>query len=417
MDNKGVNFLPQELKPKEKKVENKEQPIDFVHPVEEQEVVIDQPKPAKKKLLGIFGRKKEKKSTKDKQTISKIAQAHQDVLQSLRSQTSDKTIMDKPEDKKVVDDKTNFIKADKSNPEPVPTVQPVENKIDDKKVGTKEKKESFFKKIFGKKKEEKTRPISLSGMGGQEKKESFFKKIFGKKNKKSKASSVSSTSNSLTSIGEQKDDVEKIENNVKEFKSDLLETNLIKGKSLQQFDIKKLVITQIVGVSIGVVIIVGAYVYLKFYAASDGGILANKELLQKESELNQLKKTVTNLGDFRAKALEVQKLMKQHVYWTQLFTYLEEHTLPGVYYNRFNGDTSGKYTLTGKAEDFDNFIKQMALWQENDPYTQSVFFEGANMKQEETRSRSGSQNDTETKSFVEFDMNLEIDKNLFYFKE
>ncbi|MFH1427735.1 MAG: hypothetical protein ABIG60_04395 [Patescibacteria group bacterium] len=416
MDNKGVNFLPQELKPKEKKVKNKEQPMDFVHPAKEQEVVIDQKKPAKKNFLGIFGRKKEKKSTKDKQVISKTAQAHQDVLQSLKNSsfakasTDAKAMVDKMEDKpadsentvndkKVVDDKINFIKADKSNSESTPTVQSIENKIDDKK------------------KEEKTRPIPLSGIGGQEKKESFFKKIFGKKNKKSKASSASSTSNSPTPIGKQKDDVEKIENNVKEFKSDLLETNLIKGKSLQQFDIKKLVITQIVGVSIGVVIVVGAYVYLKFYAASDGGILANKELLQKESELNQLKQTVTNLGDFRAKALEVQKLMKQHVYWTQLFTYLEEHTLPGVYYNRFNGNTSGKYTLEGKAENFDDFIKQMALWQENDPYTQSVFFEGANMKQEETRSRSGNQNDTETKSFVEFSINLEVDKNLFYFKE
>lgn len=93
--------------------------------------------------------------------------------------------------------------------------------------------------------------------------------------------------------------------------------------------------------------------------AADKKIVALKQALAGvEQEKTGMQKTQTQLQ-------AVQTLLEQHLYWSNLFKFLEENTIPDVYYQNFNADAEGKATLGARAANFSSVAKQLAAFQEN----------------------------------------------------
>lgn len=62
--------------------------------------------------------------------------------------------------------------------------------------------------------------------------------------------------------------------------------------------------------------------------------------------------------------LAIQQLLDEHIYWTQWFAFLEQYTLPTVYYTNFSGSDTGAMNLDAIAPDYNTIAQQITVFQD-----------------------------------------------------
>lgn len=103
------------------------------------------------------------------------------------------------------------------------------------------------------------------------------------------------------------------------------------------------------------------------------GYLVNQKQVE-AAEVEGKLSTLVAEAEVRAAAVEgiagevesvqaVRTLVANHVRWTKFFRWLEEHTLPDVYFAGFRGDIGGKFTLVASTKDFVTLSQQILVFQ------------------------------------------------------
>lgn len=150
--------------------------------------------------------------------------------------------------------------------------------------------------------------------------------------------------------------------------ADLLDVNLI-PKEFGRTDRPKHSFIELIWYGMTSALIVGAvYGGLKWYEFN---------LTQKSSDLQQevakLDNQIASYNTERQSATELQiqlqglsTIISQHVTYDQLFSFLEENTLPSVYYQTMNIDSrQGKITTSAVTANFEQLRAQEAVFQEH----------------------------------------------------
>ena len=71
-----------------------------------------------------------------------------------------------------------------------------------------------------------------------------------------------------------------------------------------------------------------------------------------DKEISNYKKEAAPAIEFKDKINKFGSVFNNHIYWTNLFSYLERNTLADVYYSGLSGDVSGTYSLHSWVKDF-----------------------------------------------------------------
>ncbi len=116
---------------------------------------------------------------------------------------------------------------------------------------------------------------------------------------------------------------------------------------------------------------------------------------------------------FNDKLLAVDYLLKNHIYWTNFFKFLEDNTISDVYLESFSGDTAGKYTVPAVAKDFRSISLQLKVLQAAVDKVVSVDSGGAETANKTAVPAAGGAATTSPDTKVKFNLNLNLNRSLF----
>ncbi len=212
----------------------------------------------------------------------------------------------------------------------------------------------------------------------------------------------------------------------------ILEVNLIKEEERLEFDWKKGTKALLLALGVTIFIIVELYLGLDWWQKDEE---ARLELTQAETskvskEVAEFRKSAADALAYQDKTLEVDRLLGEHIYWTNFFKWLESNTLSTVSFSSFSGTNDGEYTLAGKAGSFAEVSWQIQQFA-NDPLVLNVESMTVSSGEERTREDIASQiaaaeqaaanQDSESEEVfvpaepagVTFNLALEIDPTIF----
>jgi len=127
-----------------------------------------------------------------------------------------------------------------------------------------------------------------------------------------------------------------------------------------------------------------------------------KEITNLNTKIEQAKVKASDALAFEARNKTFTPLFYGHVYWTNLFSYLEKNTLSNVFYSGFNGSLSGSYVLKAGTNDYRAIGAQIKIFTA-DQYTAQAKTDNENVQGKGKDSSLG----------VLFDFNLSVKPSLF----
>lgn len=128
---------------------------------------------------------------------------------------------------------------------------------------------------------------------------------------------------------------------------------------------KRAVVLVVVSV-VAAIILGGLYFGLKSF---EGGV--SVELKKVESDLAAVDQKIKdvegqkNQAETAQKQLKVAtKLLEEHIYWTNLFAFLEKNTVTDVYFLNIVGGSDGGVNLSGVAKSYKAVARQIVAFRE-----------------------------------------------------
>jgi hypothetical protein len=115
-----------------------------------------------------------------------------------------------------------------------------------------------------------------------------------------------------------------------------------------------------------VLVLGGSFGLLKWY---QGKFVLELENIEKD--IASIEKQITSLDEAknRAEILQKQfvvadKLLAKHVYWTEVFSFMEKNTVPDVYFKNFVGGVDGSVSLSGIGKSYRAVAEQIVSLRE-----------------------------------------------------
>lgn len=131
------------------------------------------------------------------------------------------------------------------------------------------------------------------------------------------------------------------------------------------------------------------------------------EHLAVTQQINNINNNSKDFLNFKDKVSLVEKLIDQHIYWSDFFTWLEQNTLNSVRYVDFSGDVSGEYTLAAQTKNYRDVSWQAKAFKDN-PWVDEVSVSAANLEEAEIK-------DSNLKEeWINFSIVLKIKPQIFY---
>ncbi|MFA5318003.1 MAG: hypothetical protein WC323_00795 [Patescibacteria group bacterium] len=411
MEGKGeVNFLPEELKSKNpKKPKAKKEEVEFSNPKGDLVDLKKEDKKTKGGLWSIFKSKKTDKDNSGEEEVrnkfsrpvlkkSDINRAREELLRKIKEKQQ-------PGEKNAVKNKIKiktgiFSSKDKKN---------IPNPAGDLLKNNNPRKSLFavFSGWLQKRKARKQEKKQMKAMRRKMEKEKKAKdaevKKLAKQGKKEELLKTKKPSVPESYLPAENKAKEAVKDAPKKERKNLLITNLIKGQESTFFNWSQAAAINIISIIFFVLIIAGSWVYLDMEEKKieDGISSVAGNIAAKQAELINLKKEMGGIDGLREKIGAAKTILDNHIYWTNFFSYLENNTLPGVYYSEFSGDLSGEYAIPAGTEEFRNFISQMENWQQENEYTIAATSGGAEIN------KSGGQD------AVSFELELKVKPEIF----
>ncbi len=211
----------------------------------------------------------------------------------------------------------------------------------------------------------------------------------------------------------------------------ILEVNLIKEESALDFNWKKNIKSLLFALGVTIFIIVELYLGLDWWQKDEEARLEviSAQTTQTSREVAEFRQKTAEALAYQEKTVEVGRLLNDHVYWTNFFSWLEKNTLSTVNYGGFSGTVKGSYSLSGKAGSFAEVSWQVKQFMD-DPMTISASVDSVSSGENKTReelateqaerlaelARLGepiSQAEAIKPPGVSFSLNLEINPEIF----
>lgn len=149
---------------------------------------------------------------------------------------------------------------------------------------------------------------------------------------------------------------------------EVLGVNLVKDEIIVFFDWKKHILLAIL-----VFILVGLFVFEIYSGLGYWEKQENQRAEELKNKTDILKMDVIKLTsehaaalDFRDKSGAFSELLKNHVYWTEFFDWLQENTLSTVTYEGFSGDLTGNYEINATAPTYAEASWQAKAFADNE---------------------------------------------------
>jgi hypothetical protein len=123
----------------------------------------------------------------------------------------------------------------------------------------------------------------------------------------------------------------------------------------------------------------------------------NEAIKSAEKDTEEINKLKENLNPIRF-------IIDNHVYWTNMFEFLEKSLITNAYIPSFGGDLNGQYSLDITANDYKDMDAQIKFFRSN-PLIKDVKLSGANMDYSPTGNK------------VHFRVSFNVDPGIFFNKE
>lgn len=200
--------------------------------------------------------------------------------------------------------------------------------------------------------------------------------------------------------------------------SDILSTNLIKGESTLIYHWNKKIYILLTNVFLVIFVVGLAYGGLLYWEKA--GTAANEQLELRANDLKtrieNLKKETKEIDVFNKKIALAKNLLDNHVYWNNLFEFLENNILTNVYLeNSFSGGLDGEYVIRAYTNDLKTMLDQVNYLRQEDKKDKILSVELSDIiAGDGVDSKDAGKIDSKYK--VSFDLILKINKNIFYKK-
>ena len=193
---------------------------------------------------------------------------------------------------------------------------------------------------------------------------------------------------------------------------EILEVNLVKDEVVVFFDWNKHLLAVVLVFLLSSLFIFEIYLGLDKWEEQENNraLLIEQETTQLKGEIAVLNNSAKDALSYKDKASVFSDILDNHIYWTRFFSWLEQNTLSSVKYSGFSGDLSGTYTLQAVAPSYAEASWQVKAFT-NSPLVKSAKVESAAFDLIELEVAEGE--DPITKTEVSFDIELELDLNIF----
>lgn len=187
---------------------------------------------------------------------------------------------------------------------------------------------------------------------------------------------------------------------------EILETDLLRDEIDIEFDYKKDLTPGLILLGVALFIIIESFIFLVLWEKKIE--LKNSHYLENEitlvrSEIADLNEQYGRSTQFRSQLSVVNEAFSRHIYWTNLFNFLETNTLKNnIYYQKFSGDISGKYILPTTSNDVRAISFQSKHFSLS-PLVSNVSVEGEEIINNESTGRTS----------INFNLNLDLDNKIF----
>lgn len=185
----------------------------------------------------------------------------------------------------------------------------------------------------------------------------------------------------------------------------ILEANLIKDEIIVSFNWKKNIFLLFLALFVTGLFIIEIYFGLSWWENQEieNSLTINNDLTSLNQEISRIQEQADNSLAYKNKVSEVAKLLNNHIYWSNFFSWLEKNTLSTVKYSGFNGNLSGIYSLTATAGSLAEVSWQAKAFM-NDPLTKEVKIGGASLQSGDKLSADGQ---------ASFSLLIEVNPNIF----
>ncbi len=195
----------------------------------------------------------------------------------------------------------------------------------------------------------------------------------------------------------------------------LLDINLVKEEVTTfinwQENVNFLVICIIISLSlIGFLYIL--VIFIQIQKISRNSFYVGKIADLRQEQINS-EKGIEKIVSFQKKLDLASNLLKNHIYWTNFFDFLEKNTLADVYYSGIHGDIGGKYFFNAHASSFSSITEQVRVLRDN-PYVVDVRVSSGNVVGEYNVKKDEKNNiKTDISGGIDFDISITLDKSIF----
>jgi hypothetical protein len=185
----------------------------------------------------------------------------------------------------------------------------------------------------------------------------------------------------------------------------ILEVNLIRGEVRISFDWNKNISVLLSVLFITAAFITEIYFGLDWWGQQEAlkAQTLNASITQVNSDISKIQGKANEALTYKDKSVEVSRLLANHIYWTNFFSWLEKNTLSTVQFDSFTGTTDGIYNLNATA-----FSYAEASWQ-----VKSFLSDPIVKKAEVLQVTSGSDKTKGAGQSVNFSINLQVNPDIF----
>lgn len=187
--------------------------------------------------------------------------------------------------------------------------------------------------------------------------------------------------------------------------SNVLETNLMEGEAISFFDWQANASALAISAVIATLIIGAAYGGLMVYGSKKHNEILNTENKSAEvgQKINQAQNDIEQYISLQKKLKFVNQLLDKHLYWTNLFNFLEKKTIADIYYLSFSGDSAGKYTIPARADNFGNLTEQLKIFKAEKDKVKQADISGGKLDSKENEEKTG----------ISFDLEITLNPSVF----
>lgn len=183
----------------------------------------------------------------------------------------------------------------------------------------------------------------------------------------------------------------------------ILEVNLIKEEAEVFFDWNKHLLILVLVFALAGLLLAEIYIGLNWWEKQEAAQIQilSDNVMKIDAEAGKLRRASIDALSYKDKSAAFTYLLDNHIYWSNLFAWMEKNTLSSVHFSSFSGKLDGIYSFSGTADSYADVSWQVKVFS-SDPLTRSVDVISVTSAKDKTGAGT-----------VSFNINLKVDPSIF----